>query len=147
MTERARRWFLKAVIGAAGVSVITVSGWFIATHISLISENREQAVRIADHEDTIKAQWGVIARLQESNNKLSIQVGTLTTIQREVIIPTLRKNHGTNIHYDIPLLPNIDVHVEPDLEIAPEYEEETVDPENFGREQTEINGSVPRIAN
>ena len=145
MTERARRWFLKALIGAAGVSVITVMSWFVATHIGLMSENREQAVIIADHEQTITAQWGVIARLQESSNKLSTQVGVLTTIQREVIIPTLRKNHSENIHYEIPLLGrDVEVKIHPNIDSPPPAPKETVDTDSFGKEQTQIDRRRPK---
>lgn len=142
MTERARMWFTKALIGAAGVAVITCLGWFVTTHINLMSESREKTAIISDHEDSIKAQWGIIARLQESNMKLSIQVSTLTRIQSEIIIPTLREANGKNIQYEIPLLGRgrereIEIYSPEEIESAPEFQEEKINPEEFSIEQVQ----------
>lgn len=145
LTARARGWFFKALVGAAGVSIITFIGWLITTHINLMSENREQMALIIDQEDSIKAQWGVISRLQDSNSNLSTQVGVLTRIQADIIIPTLRENHGKNIHYDIPLLGrDIEIYTPADIEAPPLFDEEPVDSEDFSREQTEIEKRIPR---
>ena len=65
-------------------------------------------------------------------------------MQREVIIPTLRENHGENIHYEIPLLPDIELHVPADIESPPDFEEDHVDPEDLSREQTHLDRSRAR---
>jgi len=137
-TERARKGFFKALIGAAGVSVITILGWFVATHINLMITNQEQTTMITDHEGSIGAQWRIISKLQESNSKLSTQVGILTNIQREVIIPTLRENHIDSIHYETPALPPLLMIPEIELKAPPAIVVDHIDSEEFSKEQIQI---------
>lgn len=140
MTARARGWFAKVLVGAAGVSVITLLGWFVSSHLNLVTENKEQSVIILNHEEAITAQWGVISRIQESNNILATQTGVLTTIQREIIIPTLRERTDKNIHYEKPPTEeNIELKIIPELKYPPLIPKEDINPEEFSREQTEIN--------
>lgn len=140
MTARARGWFTKALVGAAGVSVITLLGWFVTSHLNLVTENKEQSVIILNHEETINAQWGIISRMQESNNILATQTGIITTIQRDIIIPTLRQKTDNNIFYEKPPTEeNVELKIIPELKYPPLIPKEDIDPEDFSREQTEIN--------
>ncbi len=96
MTEKAKTWFFRSLVGACGTGVIAILGWFAVTHIEMMSTMSSQETYIEELKESNAAQWRVIAENQTTLRDMNVDVGTLERVQLELVLPHFASGHNSS---------------------------------------------------